>query len=84
MAAEIVVVGSANLDLVVEVDRVPAVGETVMGGDLRRIPEGKAQIRLLPPPGWGVMSPWSAGSEQMRAARYSGQRSTPTVSTRPK
>jgi ribokinase len=41
MAAEIVVVGSANLDLVVEVDRVPAVGETVMGGDLRRIPGGK-------------------------------------------
>ena len=41
MTAEIVVVGSANLDLVVEVDQIPAVGETVMGGDLRRIPGGK-------------------------------------------
>lgn len=38
---EIAVVGSANLDLVVEVDTVPLVGETVLGGDLRRIPGGK-------------------------------------------
>lgn len=38
---EIVVVGSANLDLVVDVDVIPLVGETVMGGDLRRIPGGK-------------------------------------------
>ena len=33
---EVVVVGSANLDLVVEVDTIPLVGETVLGGDLRR------------------------------------------------
>ena len=38
---EIVVVGSANLDLVVAVDQIPLAGETVMGGDLRRIPGGK-------------------------------------------
>ncbi len=38
---EVVVVGSANLDLVVEVETIPLVGETVMGGDLRRIPGGK-------------------------------------------
>ena len=38
---DIVVVGSANLDLVVEVARVPVVGETVLGGDLRRLPGGK-------------------------------------------
>ncbi len=38
---EITVVGSANLDLVVEVTHVPLVGETVLGGDLRRIPGGK-------------------------------------------
>lgn len=38
---EIVVVGSANLDLVVDVDTIPLVGETVMGGDLRRIAGGK-------------------------------------------
>lgn len=34
-------VGSANLDLVVDVERVPVAGETVLGGDLRRIPGGK-------------------------------------------
>ena len=33
--------GSANLDLVVEVDKIPVAGETVLGGDLRRIPGGK-------------------------------------------
>ena len=33
--------GSANLDLVVEVATVPVAGETVLGGDLRRIPGGK-------------------------------------------
>lgn len=40
-APEIAVVGSANLDLVVEVPRVPLVGETILGGDLARIPGGK-------------------------------------------
>ncbi|NCG23580.1 MAG: ribokinase [Actinobacteria bacterium] len=35
------VVGSANLDLVVDVKQIPLVGETVMGGDLRRYPGGK-------------------------------------------
>jgi len=38
---EITIVGSANLDLVVDVDHVPLVGETVLGGDLHRIPGGK-------------------------------------------
>ncbi|NNF53487.1 MAG: ribokinase [Acidimicrobiales bacterium] len=37
----ICVVGSVNLDLVMIVDRVPEVGETVLGGDLERIPGGK-------------------------------------------
>jgi len=38
---QIAVVGSANLDLVVEVPRLPLVGESVLGGDLSRIPGGK-------------------------------------------
>ena len=38
---EIAVVGSTNLDLVVEVAAIPVPGETVLGGDLRRIPGGK-------------------------------------------
>ena len=38
---EVAVVGSANLDLVVAVETIPVGGETVLGGDLRRIPGGK-------------------------------------------
>ncbi|MDI5982506.1 ribokinase [Amycolatopsis magusensis] len=37
----VVVVGSANVDLVVDVPRTPGAGETVLGGDLRRSPGGK-------------------------------------------
>ena len=40
-APEVAVVGSANLDLVVDVETIPVPGETVLGGDLRRIPGGK-------------------------------------------
>ena len=38
---DVVVVGSANLDLVIPVDAIPTPGETVLGGDLMRIPGGK-------------------------------------------
>ncbi len=38
---DICVVGSLNLDLVVCAPRVPRAGETVLGGDLARIPGGK-------------------------------------------
>lgn len=37
----VVVVGSCNLDLIVEVGRLPRPGETVLGGDLARRPGGK-------------------------------------------
>jgi ribokinase len=37
----IAVVGSINLDLVVGVERHPAPGETVVGGDFRQLPGGK-------------------------------------------
>lgn len=37
----IVVVGSLNLDLVVHVDKIPGVGETVLGGDFQTHPGGK-------------------------------------------
>ncbi len=39
--ADIVVVGSLNMDLVVRVASLPAAGETVPGGDLQTIPGGK-------------------------------------------
>ena len=38
---DVAVVGSCNLDLVVNVDAIPLVGQTVLGGDLARIPGGK-------------------------------------------
>ncbi|MCG3753546.1 MULTISPECIES: ribokinase [Amycolatopsis] len=41
MTGRVVVVGSANVDLVVDVPRHPGAGETVLGGDLRRSPGGK-------------------------------------------
>lgn len=37
----VVVVGSANVDLVVDVPRLPQGGETILGGQLRRSPGGK-------------------------------------------
>jgi ribokinase len=40
-AGRVVVVGSANVDLAVDVPRHPASGETILGGDLRRSPGGK-------------------------------------------
>ncbi|MBN9612471.1 MAG: ribokinase [Actinobacteria bacterium] len=41
MSREVVVVGSANADLVVQVPRRPAGGETLLGGDLQLLPGGK-------------------------------------------
>ena len=41
MPVDIAVVGSCNVDLVVNVDSIPTVGQTVLGGDLKRIPGGK-------------------------------------------
>ncbi|WP_426309886.1 ribokinase [Cellulosimicrobium sp. E-16] len=40
-SGRVVVVGSANVDLVVDVPRHPGGGETILGGDLRRNPGGK-------------------------------------------
>jgi ribokinase len=39
--AKVVVVGSVNLDLVVRTPHLPAPGETVLGGDVRRVSGGK-------------------------------------------
>ena len=38
---KIVVVGSSNMDLVVKSPRIPAVGETILGGDFIMVPGGK-------------------------------------------
>jgi ribokinase len=41
MAAELTVVGSINLDLVAQVERLPRPGETISGGSFDRFPGGK-------------------------------------------
>ncbi|MGW4499746.1 PfkB family carbohydrate kinase, partial [Micromonospora sp. NPDC004336] len=41
MSARVVVVGSANLDLVVTAPQLPRPGETVLGEDFRTVPGGK-------------------------------------------
>ncbi|MGR6319790.1 ribokinase [Micromonospora soli] len=41
MSARVVVVGSANLDLVVTTPQLPRPGETVLGDDFRTVPGGK-------------------------------------------
>ncbi|MEV0069060.1 MULTISPECIES: ribokinase [unclassified Amycolatopsis] len=41
MTGSVVVVGSANVDLVVDAPRPPRAGETILGGRLRRSPGGK-------------------------------------------
>ncbi len=41
MTPALVVVGSLNMDFVVQVDHLPAVGETVLGRDFQMIPGGK-------------------------------------------
>ncbi|WP_433534078.1 ribokinase [Micromonospora sp. CA-249363] len=41
MSARVAVVGSSNLDLVVTASRLPAPGETVLGGNFRTVPGGK-------------------------------------------
>lgn len=41
MRKEILVVGSLNMDMVIKMDRMPALGETVLGKELSYIPGGK-------------------------------------------
>lgn len=41
MKEKILIVGSLNMDLVMKMDRMPAIGETVLGSGMRYIPGGK-------------------------------------------
>lgn len=59
---DLLVVGSANADLVIHVDRRPAAGETVLGSDLATHPGGKGPTRPSPPPAWARARRSSRGS----------------------
>lgn len=41
MSSKIVVVGSLNMDMVVHSDKLPSLGETVLGGEFMMVPGGK-------------------------------------------
>lgn len=43
----ICVVGSLNMDLVIDCQRIPSVGETVIGKQFHMIPEAKERIKRL-------------------------------------
>lgn len=47
MPTSVTVLGSANMDLVVTVDRAPQLGETVTGGGFRTVPGGKGANQAL-------------------------------------
>ena len=49
---KIVIVGSANTDLIVRADRIPSPGETVLGGEFRIVSGGAAT-----PFSWRVSGP---------------------------
>ena len=49
MSRRVIVVGSVNIDLVVQADRLPAAGETVLGGTFDRFHGGKGGNRPSPP-----------------------------------
>ncbi|BCJ30102.1 ribokinase [Actinocatenispora sera] len=45
--ADVVVLGSANMDLVVTTDRLPGRGETIAGGTFRQVPGGKGANQAI-------------------------------------
>ena len=51
MSNKIVVVGSSNVDLIIKGDKIPARGETVLGGTFYKAAGGKGATRLLLHPG---------------------------------
>ncbi|MPV37130.1 PfkB family carbohydrate kinase, partial [Georgenia subflava] len=62
MSGTVVVVGSANVDLVVDVPRHPGPGETVLGGRLRRSPGGKGANQAVAAARAGGADTWFLGA----------------------
>jgi ribokinase len=77
----IAVVGSVNLDLVARVPRLPAPGETLAAGDLRRVPGGKGANQALAARRLGAdvtlvaaVGDDAAGDEALALLRHDGVR----------
>ncbi|UNX54827.1 ribokinase [Georgenia sp. TF02-10] len=62
MTGRVVVVGSANIDLVVDVPRSPGPGETVLGGTLRRTAGGKGANQAVAAARAGGADTWFLGA----------------------
>lgn len=62
MSGTVIVVGSANVDLVVDVPRHPGPGETVLGGNLRRTPGGKGANQAVAAARAGGADTWFLGA----------------------
>ncbi|RPF29060.1 ribokinase [Georgenia muralis] len=62
MTGTVVVVGSANVDLVVDVPRHPGPGETILGGNLRRTPGGKGANQAVAAARAGGADTWFLGA----------------------
>ncbi|GAA4288359.1 ribokinase [Georgenia daeguensis] len=62
MTGTVVVVGSANVDLVVDVPRHPGPGETILGGRLRRSPGGKGANQAVAAARAGGADTWFLGA----------------------
>ena len=89
VVAEIAVVGSANLDLVVEVPRIALVGETVLGGDLARFAGGKGANQAVAAARLGRSVAMigrvgdDSGGDLLRRALHHDQVNTTFLSTTP-
>ena len=80
--ASVCVLGSANMDLVVTVDRAPTPGETAVGHEFAQIPGGKVPTKPSQRHGRAVTSACSGLSVTTPSAAGSGLCSKRTESTR--
>ena len=47
MDKRILIIGSLNMDIVIEMKRMPLIGETVLGKNLTYVPGGKERIKHM-------------------------------------
>ena len=85
----IVVVGSSNMDLVVKSERIPAVGETILGGDFMMTPGGKganqavaaaklgAEVYFVAKLGDDIFSEQSLANFEKEGVNHTSLKSTP-------